>query len=287
LKLNTEWYIRKTRQIQDQMATEKLDGLLLLDPYNIFYATGFFHLSTERPLGAYIPASGDPTFFVPLLEQEMAAETWVQDVRIYFDYPGIVHPLAWMLGDIKEKRLGIDKLSYRDWRRVQEVRPDTTVTDLVDTMRLVKDAEEIALLEKAGHFADLLVEYAREAIEANLSEREAFDFARDKMVEMMKTQLDELVFVNAGLANGAILYGERSAYPHGLMTNNKPQPGDVIEAGLARWLRLTNRRANTRLSTANPRRNSFPISRPCIMPGPRAWLRQNRAYAAAMSTKQP
>jgi len=94
MKLTTEWYQRKTRQIQAQMAVEKLDALLLLDPYNIFYATGFFHQSTERPLGALIPAAGDPVFFVPLLELDMAVETWVKDVRTYCDYPGVVHPLA-------------------------------------------------------------------------------------------------------------------------------------------------------------------------------------------------
>lgn len=231
MKLTTEWYQRKTRQIQAQMAVEKLDALLLLDPYNIFYATGFFHQSTERPLGALIPAAGDPVFFVPLLELDMAVETWVKDVRTYFDYPGVVHPLAWMLSEIKLKRLGIDQLSVRDWQRVQALQPDVRITDLVYTLRLVKDPEEIALLDKAGVYADLMVEKAREAIIAGLNETDAFSYARAKTVERMQQELGELVMVNAGLVNGAILYGEHSAFPHGLMTDRKPRPGDVIETG--------------------------------------------------------
>ncbi|HHY88935.1 MAG TPA: aminopeptidase P family protein [Chloroflexi bacterium] len=231
MKLSIDWYKRKTAQIQAQMDAENLDGLLLLDPYNIFYATGFFHQSTERPLGCYIPVSGQPTFYVPLLEQEMAQETWVPNVKVYFDYPGLVHPLIWMLKDIPAKRLGVDQLKIRDFRLMQAVRPDFVISDLVYTMRLVKDAEEIAILEKAGVFADYMVEMAREAIIAGLSETDAFAYAREKTVERMQKDLGELVFVNAGLVNGAVLYGERSAYPHGLMTDRKPRPGDVIECG--------------------------------------------------------
>ena len=48
----------------------------------------------------------------------------------------------------------------------------------------------------------------------------------------MQVDLGELVFVNAGLVNGAVLYGDHSAYPHGLMTDRKPQPGHIIEVGI-------------------------------------------------------
>ena len=68
---------------------------------------------------------------------------------MYFDYPGLVH-LIWMLKDIPAKRLGVDQLKIRDFRLMQAVPPDFVISDLVYTMRLVKDAEEIAILEKAG-----------------------------------------------------------------------------------------------------------------------------------------
>lgn len=231
MKLTVDWYKRKTRQIQEMMAAEHLDGLLLLDPYNIFYATGFFHQSTERPLGCHIPASGEPTFYVPLLEQEMAQETWVPQVKVYFDFPGVVHPLTWMMKEIKASRLGIDQLKIRDFRLVSAVRPDVVISDLVYTMRLAKDPEEIALLEKAGIYADYMVEKAREAIVEGMNETDAFSYIREKTIDRMQREMGELVFVNAGLVNGAVLYGERSAYPHGLMSDRKPRPGDAIECG--------------------------------------------------------
>jgi Xaa-Pro dipeptidase len=229
MKLTVDWYQRKTRHIQEKMADENLDGLLLLDPYNIFYATGFFHTSTERPLGCYIPASGSPTFYVPLLEQEMAQETWVPNIKVYFDFPGLVHPLNWMMKEIKAKHLGIDQLKIRDYRRVIADRQDVIISDLVYTMRLVKEKEEIALLDQAGVFADFMVGKSREAVMAGLNETDAYSYVREKTMECMQKELGELVFVNAGLMNGAVLYGERSAYPHGLMSDRKPRPGDVVE----------------------------------------------------------
>lgn len=231
MKLTTDWYQRKAAQIQAQMEKEALDGLLLLDAYNIFYATGFFHQSTERPLGVYLPREGAPTFYVPLLELDMAEATWVKAVKTYFDFPGKVPALEWMIRDLPAKRLGIDQLKVREWQMVQAMAPSAKITDLVYTMRLVKDPEEIALLDKAGVYADLMVEKAREAILQGLSEMNAFNYARDKTVAQMEKDLRELVFVNAGLVNGAVLYGEHSAFPHGLMTDRKPRRGDVIECG--------------------------------------------------------
>ena len=73
-------------QIQSKLSEEKLDAILLLDPYNVFYASGFFHQSTERPLGLLIPQIGEPSLYVPKLEQEMASDTWIKSIHVYFDF---------------------------------------------------------------------------------------------------------------------------------------------------------------------------------------------------------
>lgn len=232
MKLSTEWYKNTTRRIQEQMGIEGYDGLLLLDNYNVFYATGFFHQTTERPLGVYIPAQGKPTFYVPLLEKEMAEATWVDTVKWYFDFPGKIPALEWMLRDIPaQHKVGIDQLKVRDWEKVKAIRPTAKICDLVYTMRLVKTQEEIDILDKASVFADYMVEMAREAIVLGLSETDAFSYLRQKTTERMQKDLGELVMVNMGLMNGAVLYGEHSAFPHGLMTDRKPRKGDAIECG--------------------------------------------------------
>ncbi|MBI9044153.1 MAG: aminopeptidase P family protein [Anaerolineaceae bacterium] len=229
--LTENWYRQKTKQIQNQMAIEQIDVLLLLDSYNIFYASGFFHQSTERPLGLMIPQNGESQFFVPLLEQEMAQDTWIKKVHTYFDYPGNPNAFSWILENMPEKNVAVDKLSYREWQMAQEVRPNIKVTDLVYTMRLVKDVEEIEILEAASIYADYLVERSKEAIIMGLSETDAFYFTRDRMFEKMKEEIGELTYVNQGLMNGVVLYGDHSAHPHGLLSDRLPKPGDVIQSG--------------------------------------------------------
>jgi Xaa-Pro dipeptidase len=231
MKLTEQWYRNKTEEIQKMMARNKLEALLLLDNFNIYYASGFFHQSTERPLGMLIPKQGKPSLFVPKLEKEMAEDTWIDDIRVYFDFPGPKHPIIWMLEHIDTKFIGVDNLSVRDWNMVHRYFPTVQITDLVYTMRLVKDDEEVALLDKAGIYADYLVEKTKEAIIEGLNEIEAYNYARDATVNRMKSELDELIMPNLGLTNGAVLYGPHSAHPHGLMGYRKPQKGDVIEAG--------------------------------------------------------
>lgn len=233
MRLTTEWYKAKTKQVQSKLHEENLDAILLLDANNIFYTTGFFHQSTERPLGLLIPESGEPSLYVPKLEQEMAEDTWIHDIHVYFDYPGLMHPIAWMLSKNKKyKRIGIDQLSIRQWEIVTQSHPNISMTDLVYTMRLVKDSEEIKILETAAIYADFLVEKTREAVVLGYSEMDAYNYARDNTVQKMVNEIGDLVFINHGATNGAVLYGAHSAHPHGLMSALiKPKPGDVIEAG--------------------------------------------------------
>jgi Xaa-Pro dipeptidase len=233
MRLTTEWYRAKTKQVQSKLHEENLDAILLLDANNIFYTSGFFHQSTERPLGLLIPENGEPSLFVPKLEQEMAEETWISSIHVYFDYPGLVHPIAWMLKENKRyKRIGIDQLSIRQWEIASQSHPNISMTDLVYTMRLVKDSEEIRLLEAAAIYADFLVEKTREAIIFGYSEMDAYNYARDNTVQKMVDEIGDLVFINHGATNGAVLYGAHSAHPHGLMSALiKPKLGDVIEAG--------------------------------------------------------
>ena len=109
MPLGADFYRRKVAHIQARLEVEPVDGLLLLDTANVVYASGFVHSPSERPLGLYIPATGQPVLFIPLLEQENAAETWIGDIRTYFEYPGEEHPVLWMLRECGAARIGVDQ----------------------------------------------------------------------------------------------------------------------------------------------------------------------------------
>src|SRR5690348_15124163 len=113
-RLPANWYRGKIGQIQQEMAKRNLDAILLLHAPNVIYATGYFHLSTERPLAALIPKSGDPALFIPALESDQVKLWWVKDYESYFDYPGPENRVRWILQRIANRgfaksRIGVEE----------------------------------------------------------------------------------------------------------------------------------------------------------------------------------
>ena len=90
-----------------------LDGLLMLAPGNVTYATGWHFSVNERPMALWLPVDGDRVLLVPHLELENAMAVPGVVVRTYDEYPGDVPPVVWMIGETRARRLGVDALDAR------------------------------------------------------------------------------------------------------------------------------------------------------------------------------
>src|ERR1700735_2153572 len=145
-RLPPEWYQRKIKQVQEEMKKQKLNALILLTATNIIYTTGYFHLSTERPLAALIPESGDPALFIPELETDQVKLWWVKDYETYFDYPGSVNRVQGIFGrlatcGLREGRVGIEEAKPSRMEHMKQGAPKATIVnagDIVDNMRWIK-----------------------------------------------------------------------------------------------------------------------------------------------------
>lgn len=234
MQLLTEpFYRRKIAQIQARLDRQNLDGLLLLDVPNVIYACGFFHTPSERPLGLYIPKKGGVSLFVPLLEQENAGDTWVQDIRTYFEYPGDVHPVQWMVKEAGCKRLAVDTLTVDVH---QKLGGGVEVSTIVEQMRWTKELEEIVLLEKAARYADYCLEYIRDnggmLIRDGGTELDILKACLVATNTKMKAEVAEIFKLHGGSAVGTIHSGYRAALPHGSPIDRKPQVGEPLIAGI-------------------------------------------------------
>jgi Xaa-Pro aminopeptidase len=228
------------RRVQDRLRRtlqrEGLDGMLMVATGNVIYATGFFHSANERPVGAWVPADGEPVLFVPLLERENAEDGWIADVRTYDEFPGVVHPILWMLGEIGRRRVAIDALPVRLLDAAREAVAHLAVTDMVERQRHVKEPEELALAREAARYADLCLE----AILAGTAD----------IVRGGGTELDILAHgmgaASAALSRdhgaafgrtklgitGTVHTGPRGALPHGKVIARRPSPGETMIAGI-------------------------------------------------------
>jgi Xaa-Pro dipeptidase len=234
--LTRPFYERVQARLRAALEKAGHDGLLMLSTGNVVYSTGFFHSANERPIGAYLPVVGDPVLFVPLLEKENAEAGWIADVRTYDEFPGVVHPVLWMIEACGVRRLAVDTIPVRLLDAARERVPHLAVTDMVERQRFVKEPEELALARTAAAYADL-------CLAAILADTAA-------IVRDGGTELDILGHgvrtASAALARdhgvayghtkfhvvGTVHTGPRGALPHGKTMARRPDPGDTMIAGI-------------------------------------------------------
>lgn len=228
MKLKDEFFQKKQTQIQEFLHEEKLDAVLLFDPANIAYCTGFFHLQTERPLAAVIPQEGNPLLLIPLLEIDHVPDN--VEVESYFDYPGRINRIEWIKSHLSRRSLttigieeGIPLSSYKILSQLH-----ATGTRIVSEMRKIKDAEEIQLIEKAAEYADYAVKRAMHHTRERVTEFEINEKTRIDVSERMLEELEEIVPVQGGSSGGLVCSGENGALPHGMPSSKKVKKGESI-----------------------------------------------------------
>jgi len=212
---------------------ERLDGLLLLDAHNVTYASGFHHIPSERPIGFYIPKSGEPALFVPLLERENAAASGIRDIRFYFEYPGETHPVVWMVKEAHARRLGVDTLTVDVFRQLSG---DIVTSPIVERMRWIKAPEEIALIRQAALYADYCLEQVRDHAPAMIrdggTELDILKHAVGAASAKLRAEVGELFRLYGGAIVGTVHSGERAALPHGSPLARTPKRGEPLIAGI-------------------------------------------------------
>jgi Xaa-Pro dipeptidase len=221
------------------MAARKLDALVLLRAVNVIYTTGYFHISTERPLAALIPKSGDPALFVPGLESDQVKLWWVKDFESYFDYPGPVSRVRWIFERVAKRgfdksRIGIEEPTPSRLAQIKLGAPNAQLVDaedIIETMRYVKDEDEINIMRRGMYFNDFAIQAGREFVQSHgsVSENEILKAAADALADKMAAELKEVVGVGIDPPFGGLVpFGKRSAFPHAIPSKDRLKKGDAL-----------------------------------------------------------
>jgi Xaa-Pro dipeptidase len=253
-KIEQPEYDQRVARVRASLAERKLDALVLFHPIRMAYTTGFFHLSTERPMAIVIGGDGKIGALIPWLEQEHIAKSpAVTNVKVYPEYPsgGTKHPLlhlADLLGDMglgtKGKRLGYDSNGYLDINGYDgptlsdivgngvEVEP---ARGIIDRMRAVKSAAELNYIIQSciwGNLAHQLMhntlELGRTAIEISL---EATVEASKMMIASLGPGYQQLTSTFGAPAVVGFSAGANTSLPHGLHGGMGLRRGDILVTG--------------------------------------------------------
>ena len=238
-RLPVEWYKKKIAQVQAELEKRKLDALLLLNATNIIYTTGYFHLTTERPLAALIPRSGEPVLFVPELEVDQVKLWWVKDYESYFDYPGPVNRIRWIFERVAKRglgrgRIGIEEPTAGKLKQMKLGAPHARLVvadDLIEHLRWIKDEDEIAVMRRGMYFAEFGVQAGRDFVAQNgrVTEDQILKATADALADKMSRELKDVVGVSISAPFGGLVpFGKRSAFPHAVPSKAVLSKGDAL-----------------------------------------------------------
>ncbi|MBA2520265.1 MAG: aminopeptidase P family protein [Chloroflexia bacterium] len=255
-RISQEEYDERVARVRQELERRRLDALVLFHPIRMAYTSGFYHVSTERPMAIVIPF--DPKLglgaLIPQLEQDHIAKSpSVRAVKVYPEYPsgGTKHPLRHLADLLKEMglaragtRIGYDSNGYLDINgydgpELSEVVAEGVETvrarDIIDTMRAVKSRTELDFIKRSCVWGNLAHRIMHNNLELGRTEIEISMAAGAEASRIMVTALGpayQPLTANWGQPALVIFHaGSNTALPHGLMQGGGLRRGDVLVTG--------------------------------------------------------
>lgn len=223
-----------------------LDAICVFYPARVAYLTGFHHIPTERPIALVVGSSGQSAMVVPAVEKEHAeSSTTVDQVNVYFEYPGAEHPMERIAALLKEMnarpyRTGADHdgyVPYWGYRgpRLSDLTGHAPFDSelIVESLRRVKSPAELECMQLACDWAGRAHRRMQVSITTGKTEMECYTPAATETLFEMVRELPgwrPKAADDTGLS--AMFVGGRStAMPHGFVKGHGIQRGDVLVSG--------------------------------------------------------
>lgn len=175
----------------------------------------------------FISADGVAAAIMPALEamKGEAAGISAENIFTYTDQQGYLPAFqkAAELLQLKGRRIGVESLKMRvlEGDLLTEVGGASVVhaDSIMDSLRLVKDAEEIAAMQKAVDVAEAAIDNFLPIISVGMTEREVAAKFSQAILDAGADSLSFPPIVSAG---------ENTTSPHAVPTNNRLEAGDLL-----------------------------------------------------------
>lgn len=207
----------KLVNLREQLEKEKIDALLITNPYNRSYMTQF------TGTAGVVLVSADDAVFITDFRYTKQAEKEIEGYRIVQHTKTIIEEVALQVKLMNVKTVGFEKdnLSFGLYELYNqtieaELKP---VSGLVEKLRMVKTPEEIEILQAAAKIADDAFEHIITYIQPGMTELDVSNELELFMRKQGATSSSFSIIVASGL---------RSALPHGVATKKVIESGDFV-----------------------------------------------------------
>ena len=213
----------------DWMAKTGLDALALNPGPSLVYLTGLhFHLM-ERPTVLLVAPGKKPTLILPELEAAKALQADLPlDTVPFGDNPATWPAIFAQTGsrlDLSDKKLGVEptQMRFLEIDLLQKAFPQTSIVSgeaALNSLRLCKDAGEIALMRKAAQIAQDALRDTLPLAKPGVTESE---LASELCIQLLRHGSEpEFPFFPI------VASGPNSANPHAVPSDRRLQPGDLL-----------------------------------------------------------
>ncbi|CAJ1339558.1 unnamed protein product, partial [Effrenium voratum] len=161
LPFSPEEYAGRLQRVREGMQKEQLDLVVLTEPENIFYLTGYQTVGEPQIQALLLPAEGAPSLVTRLLEVTNAtfrSNLQPQNLHVYADFESGIDKVCELLQSFQVSRLGLEmqsrRLLARHWTKLEALAKTKGMklceaSHLVPRLRLVKTSAELAVLRRA------------------------------------------------------------------------------------------------------------------------------------------
>lgn len=207
----------KLAKLRETLKESGLDALLVTNPYNRRYITGF-----TGSAGVAVISLNDAVFITDFRYTEQAAKQ-VQGFRIVKHEKTIIEEVAAQVQAMDIRQLGFEKddVTFGMYELYNE-KVDAelkAVSGIIEKLRMVKSADEIEILKQAAKIADDAFAHICTFIKPGVTELEV----SNELEMFMRKQ-----GATSSSFDTIVASGERGALPHGVATDKVIQSGELV-----------------------------------------------------------
>ncbi|MGI2169132.1 M24 family metallopeptidase [Shewanella sp. MF05960] len=225
--ISDDEFMLRISRAQQLMAQHGLDAIYVNAGTNLYYFSGTRWFSSERMVGAIIPAVGHieyiaPAFELDTLQGYMAingqVNTWHEDQSPYQLFADVLNNMG-----LTQAKIGIDESTpFFISDGITQAAPQhrfVSATTVTAGCRMIKSTAEIALMQRAKDMTLEVHKAAASILREGITTAEVEDF------------IDQAHYA-VGAAKGSyfciVLFGEDTAYPHGVKSPKSLTLNDTV-----------------------------------------------------------